>query len=100
MNSTSIKGILILIPASLLLVGSLKSFSMSPRLPNILMVIGAVCLTIVPITHICEGLQWFTFLHWGDENSIGHYIDLLTAVIGVILFPAGYFLDVIRKQKQ
>ena len=28
------------------------------------------------LTHAAEGLQWFPSMRWGDEQSIGHYLDL------------------------
>jgi hypothetical protein len=31
-------------------------------------------------------------MHWGDPQSVGHYLDLSSAVAGVTLLPVGYFL--------
>jgi len=31
-------------------------------------------------------------MQWGAENSTGHYLDLCSAVIGLILFRIGYLL--------
>ena len=45
---------------------------------------------IVVLTHICEALGWFPSMGWGLRNSVGHYVDLSSAVLGVTLFPVGW----------
>jgi hypothetical protein len=47
---------------------------------------------LVVLTHVAEALQVFPGMHWGEEHSIGHYVDLSGAVLGVILFPLGLWL--------
>ena len=42
------------------------------------------------LTHVAEALQLFPFMHWGQEHSIGHYFDLISAILGITLFPLGY----------
>jgi hypothetical protein len=49
-------------------------------------------LLIVVLTHVAEGLHLFTFMRWGDPHSVGHYLDLSSAILGVSLFPAGLLL--------
>jgi hypothetical protein len=56
---------------------------------------GAACLATVVLTHFCEALHLFPWMHWGDRNSVGHYLDLGSAVVGLTLFPAGYLLHVL-----
>jgi hypothetical protein len=34
-------------------------------------------------------LPW---MHWGLKHSAGHYLDFWSAVLGLILLPAGYLL--------
>jgi hypothetical protein len=36
-------------------------------------------------------------MQWGDEQSIGHFIDLANAVLGLRLFPIGYLLHALAK---
>ena len=57
-----------------------------------LLLLGAGCLVIVVLTHICEALHLFPVMGWGLRNSPGHYLDLGAAILGVVFFPAGYFL--------
>lgn len=53
--------------------------------------VGASCIVLVVLTHVCEALRLFPAMHWGLEHSAGHYLDLVGAVLGLTLFPAGYF---------
>ena len=47
---------------------------------------------LVVLTHLCEALHLFPWMRWGSEHSIGHYLDLWSAVLGLTLFPIGYLL--------
>ena len=38
-----------------------------------------------------KGLGLFPLMHWGMENSAGHYVDLSSAILGLTLFPVGIF---------
>jgi hypothetical protein len=42
-------------------------------------------------SHVSEALHLFP--GWGLERSAGHYLDLSSAVVGLTLFPLGYFLQ-------
>jgi len=53
---------------------------------------------IVILTHICESLNLFTFMLWGREHGVGHYLDLGSAVFGLMLFPTGYFIHALLKK--
>jgi hypothetical protein len=32
---------------------------------------------------------------WGSRNSVGHYLDLLCAIVGVTLFSLGYLIHAV-----
>jgi len=51
---------------------------------------------IVVLSHVAEALQWFLWMRWGDVQSVGHYLDLSSAVLGVGVFPLGYLLQALR----
>jgi hypothetical protein len=44
------------------------------------------------LTHVAETLL-FPSMHWGLAHSVGHYVDLWSAALGLTLFPLRYFLD-------
>jgi len=35
-------------------------------------------------------------MRWGLEDSPGHYLDLVSAILGLTLFPAGYLAHALR----
>ena len=92
MNAALIKALIALIPAGLLLFGSAVVFFRRKTLPPLMQLVGAGCIVVVVLTHVCEALQLFPYMHWGLEHSAGHYVDLVGAVLGLTLFPAGYLL--------
>ncbi|MEY2491389.1 MAG: hypothetical protein QOH24_340, partial [Verrucomicrobiota bacterium] len=59
--------------------------------------VGAGCLVIVGLCHVCEALHLFPFMHWGLKPSVGHYLDFWSCVLGLTLFPAGYLFDTFRR---
>lgn len=63
-----------------------------------LQLLGAGCLAVVALAHVCEGVGLFPFMHWGMEHSAGHYLDFTNAVLGLTLFPLGYLLHAIADQ--
>jgi hypothetical protein len=90
MNVTLVKALLALIPVCVLLAGSVSVLLRRRTGWSILQVLGAGCLVVVVLIHICEALHLFPWMHWGDEHSVGHYLDLSSAVLGVTLLPIGY----------
>ena len=63
-----------------------------------LQVVGAGCLVVVILAHLCEALHLLPWMGWGLEHSPGHYVDLLGAVLGVTLFPLGYLVDALARR--
>jgi hypothetical protein len=56
----------------------------------LLQLLGAVCLVIVVLTHVAEAFQIFPTMGWGLPNSAGHYLDLVSAILGFTLVPLGF----------
>ena len=90
MNATALKALAALVPACLLLTGSAVLFSKARTVSTLLQLVGAGCLTVVVLTHICEAFDLVPWMQWGLPNSVGHYLDLASAVLGLVLFPVGY----------
>src|SRR5260370_5647316 len=57
---------------------------------RILQIFGVICLTIVVLTHVAETLHLFPGMGWGQPTSIGHYIDLVSAILGCALLLLGF----------
>ena len=98
MSVTLLKALVALVPASMLLFGSLVLFFRRKTVSSSLQLLGAGCLVVVVLTHICEALHLFPSMDWGLEHSLGHYLNLWSAVLGITLFPLGYLFHALTKQ--
>jgi hypothetical protein len=59
-----------------------------------LLVFGFGCLVVVVLTHIAEEFKLFPVMGWGLPDSPGHYLDLISAVLGIVLLIAGIIVGV------
>ena len=99
MNSESLKALLALLPACLLLLGSGIRFYRGKNVDVGMQLDGASAAMLVVLTHICETLHLFPRMHWGMQDSAGHYLDLVSAILGLALFPLGYLLGALRDRQ-
>jgi hypothetical protein len=90
MNAALLKVLVALSPALVLLAGSALLLLRTRAASSWVQLFGAICLAAVVFTHVCEAFQLLPWMHWGAPDSIGHYLDLGSAVLGLILFPIGY----------
>jgi hypothetical protein len=51
---------------------------------------GCICLLVVVLTHVAERWQVWPGMGWGRPDSVGHYLDLMSAVGGVVLLLAAW----------
>jgi len=98
MNAKLSKALVALVPAGILFVGSVLLFLREKTLGSFLQPLGAGCLVVVVLTHLCEALHLFPWMHWGSNHSVGHYLNLWSAVLGLTLFPIGYLLHALSKR--
>jgi hypothetical protein len=99
MNVIFLKALVALVPACMLFCGALVLFLRGKSAWSFLQLLGAACLVVVVLTHISEALHLFPWMHWGLEHSAGHYLDFCSAVLGLTLFPVGYFLHAFTKRR-
>ena len=85
-----IRALVALAPTCMLFSGSLVLFVRLKTVWSFLQLLGTGCLMVVVFAHISEALHVLPSMHWGSEHSIGHYLDLWSAVLGLTLFPVGY----------
>jgi hypothetical protein len=43
------------------------------------------CFGVVAFAHVAEALRWFPSMGWGAPDSVGHYLDLVSAFLGLTL---------------
>jgi hypothetical protein len=60
---------------------------------RLLLLLGAACLILVVLTHVAEAFHILPAMGWGRPDSIGHYIDLLSAILGGTLIPLGFLVS-------
>lgn len=98
MSPTLVHALVLSVPLGLLLCGAITVFANTKSLWSFLQVVGAVCLVVVVLAHICEGLHLFPRMNWGLPNSVGHYLDLCSAVLGALFFPVGYLVHALSRR--
>jgi hypothetical protein len=91
MNVGVVKGALALAATSTLVAGLTLRYRRRRTIGSALQLMGAVFFAIVAVTHVFEALAILPSLGWGQPRSIGHYIDLGSAVAGIALFAAGFW---------
>src|ERR687885_646990 len=99
MNLTLLKVLLALVPVCLLFSWSLVLFLRGKTAWHFLQLLGAGCLVVVVLTHVAEALDLVPWMDWGLPNSIGHYLDFWSAVLGLILFAVGYVCQVLTERQ-
>jgi hypothetical protein len=62
-----------------------------------LLLLGFACLAVVVFTHVAERLHLFPGMGWGLPESPGHYLDLVSAVLGCALLIAGILISFNRR---
>jgi len=96
-NLSLTKALVAAVPASALLAGSIIMYWRARTASSLLQVLGAGGLVIVVLSHISEALEIFPSMHWGEDHSTGHYLDLGGAIVALTLFPVGYLLHALTK---
>jgi len=97
---TLMRALVASVPAGMLFAGALALFLRGKALSSLLQLLGAGCLVVVVLAHICEALYLFPSMEWGLERSAGHYLDLWSAVLGLTSFPLGYLLHTFNLKPQ
>lgn len=88
------------IPACILFSGSVIVFFKERNVTSLFQLIGAGGLIVVVLTHFAEAFQFLPWMGWGTERSVGHYLDLTGAVLGLALFPVGYLIQAMKAWPQ
>src|SRR2546430_4867493 len=99
MNAALLKGLVALVPVTMLFSGSVVLFFRGKTVGSLLQLLGAGCLVVVVLTHGCEALHLFPFMRWGSPHSLGHDLDLWSAVLGLTLCPLGYLWTRVTRQQ-
>jgi len=66
---------------------------------RLLQLIGAGGLVVVVLAHVAETLELFPEMGWGLPTSPGHYLDLVSAILGCALLPLGFLGNAIVRRE-
>ncbi len=99
MNVTLVKALVALGPVSVLFFVTAILFIRERMLSLFLQLVGSAGLLSVVIAHVCEALELLPWMHWGKRHSVGHYVDLVSAVLGLTLLPLGFLLHIVAKRR-
>ncbi|HYM24126.1 MAG TPA: hypothetical protein VEU08_12995 [Vicinamibacterales bacterium] len=83
----------LLVPVGLLFAVSIVRLVKLRTLTHLLQAVSMLCLVVVVLTHVAEGEQWWTSMGWGQPHSVGHYIDLTSAVLTIAFLSISAFLQ-------
>lgn len=86
--------------ASGILLASSIAFAKHRTVWTLLQLAGAVCLGAVVFAHFAEEFHLFPGMGWGMKHSIGHYVDLASAVLGMTLFPLGICASAVSRRRE
>ena len=100
MAPSLLKSMVALVPMSIVFISAAVLFARARTVSSSLQIVGAGFLIVVVLCHIFEALNLFSWMGWGLTNSAGHYLDLSSAVLGLILFPVGYLLHVLGASRE
>lgn len=74
------------------LFSSIFQFSRNRTAGAYIQLAGAAFLVAVIVFHVAEEYRLFPAMGWGLPHSPGHYLDLGSAIAGLVLFSIGYAL--------
>lgn len=86
------KGLLALLAACVFLCVSGSLFWTRRDLRSAFQALGIGCFAIMALTHVFEAFSILPALGWGQSHSVGHFIDLVAAVLGVALVTTSFVL--------
>ena len=98
MNVTLIKALVALAPTFMLFSGAVFLYARTKTTSSLIQVLGSASLIVVVLSHVCESLDLFPSMRWGAEDSIGHYLDFSSAVLGLTLLLIGYLPHALAKR--
>ena len=66
---------------------------------RLMQLLGLTCLMMVVLTHVAEAYRVFPAMGWGLPTGAGHYLDLVSAILGFTLLPLGFLGSAITQRR-
>lgn len=64
-----------------------------------LQISGLAFVIVVVLTHVAERFQIFPGMGWGQPATAGHYLDLVSAILGCTLLSLGFIGGAFERHK-
>ena len=93
MSASALKGLLALAAAFVFLGVCVVLFLTRRGLSSTLQALGIGCFGVMALTHVFEKFSILPDLGWGQPHSVGHFIDLVAALLGVTLVTTSFLLS-------
>jgi hypothetical protein len=91
------KSILALMVTTLLVVTSARIYWRRRSAISGLGLLAATCFLVVAAAHVFEAFDLLPAFGWGRPSSVGHYIDLAAATLGIVLTGGALALMISRR---
>jgi hypothetical protein len=92
MNAAVLKGLLALTGASVFLAVSAALFVTRRDLGSALLATGIGWFGVMALTHFFESFSILPAFGWGRPHSVGHFIDLVAALLGIAFVTTGFLV--------
>ena len=92
MSPTFVKAVIDLLLMSTIGILAGRTFLRTRATGSLLELIGVVGWGMLGVTHLCEALRILPVMRWGIEGSPGHYLNLTSLAVGLLL-PVGYLVQ-------
>ena len=92
MTAAVIKGLLALAGASIFLAVSAALFVTRRDLGAALLATGIGWFGVMALTHFFESFSILPAFGWGQPHSVGHFIDLAAALLGIVFVTLGFLV--------
>lgn len=96
-SATTLKGILALAAAIALARVLIVLYRRRRTVGSALLLLGVACFVVVAVAHVFEAFALLPALGWGQSYSLGHYIDLAAAALGVVLVSVGLLVSIAQR---
>ena len=68
--------------------------------PTRLALLAACCFAIVAVIHVFEAFGLFVAAGWGKPKSVGHYIDLAAALLGLVFLGTALVAGFVHRTRR
>lgn len=92
MSASAVKGLLALVAACVFLGVCVALLWTRRGVSSTLQALGIGCFGVMALTHVFENFSILPELGWGRPHTVGHFIDLVAALLGVTLVILSFLL--------